>query len=158
MSEQPQLGPPPDRKKMLAPPPGNAQSTLFPSINSAQRASGSRAISGPQPAAAARRKKVALQPGHSALDWANLRNSGANLRVGTCSPPAAGAAPQTPLLLSLRSSRVSGVPFKGSRGLSDASGDDSSGARGATGSGAEPQPTEAHSPVPYSDTNRFSGS
>jgi cytochrome b involved in lipid metabolism len=42
----------------------------FPGAGSVQRASGNR--SG--------RAKVVLRPGHSALDWANLRASGANLR------------------------------------------------------------------------------
>lgn len=49
----------------------------FPAANSAQRVGGLRA---PNTQASGRRVKVALKPGHSALDWANLRSSGKNLR------------------------------------------------------------------------------
>ena len=34
-----------------------------------------------RPASSKKRDKVALKPGHSALDWANLKASGENLRV-----------------------------------------------------------------------------
>lgn len=69
----------------------------FPALNSAQRASG-RATDAqlmPPPSMLAlplsttkvpakpskKREKVALAPGHGALDWANLKNSGQDLRV-----------------------------------------------------------------------------
>lgn len=60
----------------LAPPSTKASRELFPNVNSAQRVDGgtSNGIKGK------RRVKVALKPGHSALDWANLRTSGKNLR------------------------------------------------------------------------------
>lgn len=71
----------------------------FPALNSAQRAGGRGGQNGdnslaapkvnteakPTPKLKANRKKVALQPGFSQLDWFNLKNSGADLRVGIAS-------------------------------------------------------------------------
>lgn len=61
----------------------------FPALNSAQRAGGSLAApqintdAKPSAKLKANRKKVALQPGFSQLDWFNLKNSGADLRVSS---------------------------------------------------------------------------
>ncbi|CAH6721097.1 increased recombination centers protein 21 [[Candida] jaroonii] len=49
---------------------------MFPSPNSNQRASNSLPL--PQSSASRARQKVVLQPGHSPLDWANLKSK--NLR------------------------------------------------------------------------------
>lgn len=62
----------------------------FPALNSAQRSNGRVVPSLAAPSinteaqpekVKARRKKVALQPGFSQLDWFNLKQSGADLRV-----------------------------------------------------------------------------
>ncbi|KAI9188286.1 hypothetical protein H9P43_002677 [Blastocladiella emersonii ATCC 22665] len=47
-------------------------SPMFPSVSSAQRVSSTTSTSA--------RKKVALEPGHSPLDWARLKSSGEDLR------------------------------------------------------------------------------
>ncbi|CAN6651401.1 hypothetical protein TRVA0_025S00606 [Trichomonascus vanleenenianus] len=60
------LKPPP---RTIKPPPSlRAPPASFPAANSAQRAGGGRG------------RKVALQPGFSPLDWANLKASGKDLR------------------------------------------------------------------------------
>lgn len=66
--------PPPQMGGLKLPP-----STLNPPRSLMQYSSNSSSTLSPSPAAKARRK-VALQPGHSAMDWAALRNSGKNLR------------------------------------------------------------------------------
>lgn len=68
----------------------------FPALNSAQRAGGSAntqlmpppstlalplSTTKAPPKPSKKRAKVALAPGHGALDWANLKNSGQDLRV-----------------------------------------------------------------------------
>lgn len=62
------------------------QVPAFPAPNSAQRANGGTMLAAPSVNTAAKpsgakRKKVALQPGFSQLDWFNLKNSGADMRV-----------------------------------------------------------------------------
>lgn len=55
---------------------------MFPMPNSAQRAAGGGLALPPSTTQvpAKPRKKVALAPGHSSLDWANLTSSGVDLR------------------------------------------------------------------------------
>ncbi len=69
----PRGAPPPRRQVAFKPPSGPSRSLLAPQRQPRLRTSapGNHAIPG--------RKKVALKPGHSALDWARLRRSGANL-------------------------------------------------------------------------------
>lgn len=86
------LMPPPPIPRLAVRVPGvQTPSSASSSLQLPARSTGTRAGSGslavppsttkPPPKPTKKRGKVALAPGHSALDWANLKSSGADLRV-----------------------------------------------------------------------------